>query len=229
MCVCVCLSVEGWCCPKCRKEALPFFDSSSLSNSDVDSEFDQDSTLSFTDPSSRLSSASLRILYTNCRSLTSNLDSLRAYTTMNNPDIIAICESWLDDSISDLEIFIPNYYVIRRDRSRKGGGILLYIKDNIPTLSIQHHSTLELLFVELTLKQGPLSIGLLYRPPSADRCLTELELFLQSLSPSKLKSAVLLGDFNIDLLSSTPLSHEVTSTMLSYHLHQVVTDPTRIS
>ena len=134
-----------------------------------------------------------------------------------------------DETIFDVDIFLPNYYVIRRDRNRRGGGVLLYIKDSISTTSIQVHPTLELLTAEVSLKKGPLLLGLYYLPPSAGHSLTDLETFLQSLPPSKLKSAVFLGDFNIDLLSSTSPSYNITSVMSSFHFYQVVTEPTRIS
>lgn len=38
-----------------------------------------------------------------------------------------------------------------------------------------------------------------------------------------------LGDFNIDLLSSSPSAQDITTNMSAFHFHQVVTDPTRIS
>ena len=101
--------------------------------------------------------------------------------------------------------------------------------ERIPTASIQCHPTLELLFVELTLRHGPLSIGLYYCPPSFVHSLTEFEQFLMSLNPSELRSAVFLGDVNINLLSQSPLSQDILSTMLAFHLHQVVSEPTRVS
>ena len=148
----------------------------------------------------------------------------------HKPDVVALCETWLDESIADSEIFIPNYYSIRRDRNRHGGGVLFYVKENLPATTILRHPSLELLFVEISLKQGPISIGLHYRPPSSTaHSLTDLEQFLGSIHSSKLKSAVFLGDYNIDLLAETPLSQDILSTMLAFHLHQVVTEPTRVT
>ena len=74
-----------------------------------------------------------------------------------------------------------------------------------------------------------MSIGLHYRPPSFAPPFADLEDFLGSVSPSKLKTAVLLGDFNTDLLSQTPQSQDILSTLLAFHLHQVVNEPTRIT
>ena len=41
--------------------------------------------------------------------------------------------------ITECEIFIPDYYTIRRDRNRRDGGVLLYVNVRIPIASIQCH------------------------------------------------------------------------------------------
>ena len=69
----------------------------------------------------------LTVLYSNCRSILPKNDHLRLLVTAQNPHIIAICETWLDNNISNDELFIPGYSLIRHDRTRNGGGIALYI------------------------------------------------------------------------------------------------------
>ena len=75
---------------------------------------------------------------------------------------------WLDKTITDLKIILPGYYIMRHDRNRRSGSIMLCVRD---TSASQVHPTLELLTAELTLKQGPLLLGLFYHPPSADHSL----------------------------------------------------------
>ena len=41
-------------------------------------------------------------------------------------------EAWLDDTISDSDLVIPGYHVVRRDRDRHGGGVAMFITDCIP-------------------------------------------------------------------------------------------------
>ena len=55
--------------------------------------------------------------------------------------------------------------MIRRNRNWHGGGLLLYISDDIPSTCLRRHPSLELLVVELIFKQGPLTLALYYRPP----------------------------------------------------------------
>ena len=43
-------------------------------------------------------------------------------------DILAINETRLDDTINDFEIEISNYTLTRRDRSRHGGGVAVYVR-----------------------------------------------------------------------------------------------------
>ena len=46
-------------------------------------------------------------------------------------DLVAVTETWLDSTICDGEIFPSSYQVIRKDRSRNGGGILLACNDHL--------------------------------------------------------------------------------------------------
>ena len=84
----------------------------------------------------------LSILYTNCRSLLPKLDFLRAEALSSRSHVIALTETWIDSSISDHEIFIPGYSSVRRDRSRHGGGILLYITESLPLILLISMKTL---------------------------------------------------------------------------------------
>ena len=46
-------------------------------------------------------------------------------------EVLAVNESKLDNTITDGEIHIPGYVITRKDRNRHGGGVALYIKENI--------------------------------------------------------------------------------------------------
>ena len=52
----------------------------------------------------------------------------------NKFDVFTISESWLDDSVSDLEIGVPDYNLYRLDRvTKKGGGVCVYVSRNYKT------------------------------------------------------------------------------------------------
>ena len=65
-------------------------------------------------------------------------------------------ESWLVPEISNDEINIPNYSIFRLDRSRHGGGILVYVKSSLRVTPIQSPNTnLEFLFLSHTISPSP--------------------------------------------------------------------------
>ena len=75
-------------------------------------------------------------------------------------------------------------------------------------------------------------IGLFYRPPSAPvSIIDDLDTVLSDIHPTRLRSTVLLGDFNINLLSATPHINPCFLPMRDlagkFNLTQVVTEPTR--
>ena len=48
-------------------------------------------------------------------------------------DIFSASETWLKPDISDSEIGLPGYSIIRMDRENKfGGGTAIYVRDGIP-------------------------------------------------------------------------------------------------
>ena len=52
--------------------------------------------------------------------------------------IIGISESWANNDIADAELGLEGYAMIRKDRiGRRGGGVLLCIKDTIPAYEVQ--------------------------------------------------------------------------------------------
>ena len=94
------------------------------------------------------------------------------------------------------------------------------------TVSVSHPDA-ELLLIELRLRRSFILCGLLYRPPSSNA--STLSTTLEQLPPSKLKSFVLLGDFNIDLspTSNHPLLPILNSIQDKLGLKQVVDTATR--
>ena len=111
---------------------------------------------------------SLNTLYTNCRSLYPWLDDLRCLTSQHGPHIICLCETWLDNNILDQELIIPSFVLVRKDRTRNGGGVAIYIHGSIPFKVILSHESIELLIVELSLASKPLTCCLFYRPPPSN-------------------------------------------------------------
>ena len=68
----------------------------------------------------------------NVNKLSTHIEELKILLGENPIDVLAINETKLDDSISDNEVYIPGYEIVRRDRtSGGGGGVFYYIRSSI--------------------------------------------------------------------------------------------------
>ena len=145
-----------------------------------------------------------------------------------------------DSSISDSEISLSGYTLVREDRKNKrGGGTAIYVRDGIPythrpDLSIGGNETC---WVEINrVKCKKLLVSSVYRPPDIypDLLITGLNESLEKL-PKNCELVVLLGDFNIDVLAkstdnfSYKLKQKMQRFATSNHLEQLISSPTRIS
>ena len=59
------------------------------------------------------------------------MEQLITYNDEINADIICLSETKLDESIPNSMIKLDGFNIIRRDRNKWGGGIIIYIKDNL--------------------------------------------------------------------------------------------------
>ena len=130
-------SDEAWCCKTCLKEALPYHNTSDGSIFDTSASSILSNSFNFQDdvnsnPNNPKTTSpyisttqSLSLFYYNC--LIPKIDNLRALAATHAPDVILLCEIWLDSTISINELFIPNYSISRRDRNRHGGGVATVI------------------------------------------------------------------------------------------------------
>ena len=75
--------------------------------------------------------AKLRCLYTNARSMGNKQEELEAIVCSESYDIVAITETWWNDSHS-WSALMEGYQLFKRDRlGRKGGGVALHIKKRL--------------------------------------------------------------------------------------------------
>ena len=131
------------------------------------------------------------------------LDSLKVKFSF-----IALTETWLSEGTEQL-FGVHNYYVVNRFRKgRKGGGVTLYINDNIPHIIRNDHeffdSEMESLFIEVYSNVFQTSfniiIGIVYRMPCSsivifNDCMTDI---LNKVNKDN-KLFYMLWDLNIDL------------------------------
>ena len=86
----------------------------------------------------------------------------------NNLDILMISETKIDDTFPDSQFLIKGFSVpYRLDRAAKGGGILLYIREDIPSKRIKKvtfDESFEGFFKEINLKSKKWLLVYSYNP-----------------------------------------------------------------
>ena len=76
--------------------------------------------------------------------------------------------------MTDAEIWIENYSIVRKDRNRNGGGVCTYVRNDIsftlaPNIS---EDELESVWLEILLpKSKPIIVGTCNRPPNQNNFL----------------------------------------------------------
>ena len=156
--------------------------------------------------------------------------SLGYFAVKSKPAVIAISESWLDDSVLDGEVSIDGYSLQRNDRNRQGGGVCLYIHNRYAYTTLTDIVTdgLESLWINVLLpKTKPIQVGVCYRPPTQSNF---IELFNNSLSHLRSDcETYILGDINIDFPSSHPLFSAYKQELNLFDLSQLIDEPTRVT
>ena len=173
----------------------------------------------------------------NIASLPKHIDELRVLLSDNPLDILSINETRLDDSVSDDEVYISGYDIVRRDREhngRFGGGVCIYVRSNInfslrPDLSDIH---LENIRTEIRKPRSkPFLIATWSRPPnSSTEIFSHFESFVGKLDAENVEF-YLMGDFHCNLASPQPDINTVLLTNIVdiCNLLQLIDSPTSIT
>ena len=139
--------------------------------------------------------------------LTSFIEEEISDSDTDSVPYISFFESWLKPHVSDAQISIPNYELVRQDRiKRKNGGVLLYVHSSLPISDIQKHDDDSCEAVICTIKSRNTKVASIYRPPDTSvQSFENLLTFLHNyLNPSDLNThfeIVIMGDFNLPGIS----------------------------
>jgi hypothetical protein len=168
-------------------------------------------------------SNNFKVVHINAQSLRCHIDEVRELFLSCNVDAIGVSESWLKPDISNLEIQLPGYNIIRNDRIGKaGGGVAIYLRSHIPYKVLFHSpshycSKPEYLFIEVIINNSKCLLSVCYRPPKIG-FLSEFENALLNYMPSH-NNILVMGDFNTDLLSPGTFDYrQLTSIFYSCNL-----------
>ena len=94
----------------------------------------------------------LIIAQLNINSLRNKFDSLVQIFDYNI-DILLVSETKIDSSFPSAQFYIDRYTIFRRDRNSNGGGMILYIKDDIPANILNTNASIESFYVEINIRK----------------------------------------------------------------------------
>ena len=144
--------------------------------------------------------------HVNINSLRNKYDPIRSILQNGLCDIFTLSETKLDESFPTAQFHITNFTLHRKDRNAHGGGIITYIRSDLPhrrrtDLELNHGSAFELVVLEVQFyKKEKWLICSCYKPPCIkdsvfERSFSELLNYLQIESPHIL----IIGDINFDM------------------------------
>ena len=178
------------------------------------------------------------MIYTNAQSLPGKVAELEAVAKDIQPDIILICESWCNDSISDAILNIEGYELqqdLRSDRTDTtngiGGGLVVYSRTGLEVLSCDKISDFNQ-YCKFKLKCDGENyyFYLIYRPPPSGEDNFEK---LCNLVKGAEKNTVLVGDFNLPHITwpdgeAEGRDKRFVLALQDSYMEQLVTIPTHI-
>jgi len=151
-------------------------------------------------------------------------------------DILIIEETKLDETFPDgqfiLEGFMPP---IRKDRNRFGGGIMIFIRENIPAKVLENDlvTDIECVSVELNFQNNKWLLIGTYRPPS--QCSKSYYLKLSKIIDNysnSYENVLLAGDFNEEITDVNTKSfletHNLRNLVKDYTCYKSITNPSCI-
>ena len=142
-----------------------------------------------------MSSANLlKIFQWNCHSLIPKKGSLSRIAA--DYDILLLCETWLKPNIN---FYLPNFNIIRKDRDdRQGGGLLTAIRNDIPFKRVDTTfdigNCLDTLAISIPTDLGHLLVVNVYRNPRTPPGTINWPNFLQS--AADFPCSIVCGDLN---------------------------------
>jgi len=91
----------------------------------------------------------LVLLQVNCRSICNKTLEFWNLIDTYNPDVVIGMESWFSEEINNDEFFRDDYITYRRDRSSRGGGVFICVKNYIDCRVLWTDEVFEMIAVEV--------------------------------------------------------------------------------
>ena len=162
---------------------------------------------------------------------------MRDLAVLHKYDVIGIVETFLNDDIFDVEVNLTGYKMYRKDRrlvrDNRGGGVMLYIADNLASQELHELNKIkcESVWAEVIISRlCKVTIGVCYKNPTIDDC--ELNRLYSTIRQASKDETMVMGDFNFPTINwqtyeAEGKGVEFRNLIIESCLNQHVTDPTR--
>ena len=144
------------------------------------------------------SESGIKCVCLNARSIINKKSELNIMVDDIKPHIIGITESWANNDITDAELGLEGYVMFRKVRmGKRGGGVLLYIKETIPAHEVQLQEQAdckEALWCNLATGHTTITIGVVYRCPNIT--IQSNEQIHNAISEVSKGDCIIMGNFN---------------------------------
>jgi hypothetical protein len=177
----------------------------------------------------------LKLGHLNIRKLDKYIDQLRLILDTYKFDVFACSETFLDESVPDGFVSIAGYRMLRIDRVREGGGLIIYIAEKYMYSAIDNLVKLPI-DVELQSFQfwcthiKPIVFTVVYKPPhiNTEDFSEPFDSIVNTLR-TEFDEIFILGDFNIDLRKKTAPVNRFKFQTRSCGLVQLIKSTTRVN
>ena len=167
----------------------------------------------------------IHIGHLNINSIRNKFDSIMDIVG-GQQDIFLISETKIDSSFPDSQFTKSGYSKpFRRDRTANGGGLLLFVNEDIPAHELSNHNLpddIEVICTEVNLRKQKWLIISIYHPPNQDDhyFLEELSKLVDKYS-NNYDNFVIMGDFNLEIDNDN-----IENFLQAYDLHSLIREPT---
>lgn len=167
------------------------------------------------------------IVHLNINSLFMKCTQVSQILDLNKLDIFMLNETKLNESIPSKKCDHRLYNMLRCDRSRRGGGIVVFIKKSYDILKWFKIKIFEGIYIKISVNSVYINIISVYKAPDLNsvQFLEEMENFLVGLNQNE--QILIIGDINIDLMKQSVDRNEIFNFLRVNNLKNYVKDFTR--
>ena len=170
----------------------------------------------------------------NINSLQSKFEEVKEWLDEQVFDILTVQEAKIDRTFPNSQFYIDGYKLFRKDRTKGGGGIAVYVRDSIAALRKRKSGeSLAHILLDVLLNNRRFAIVRAYKSPSVDNATFTRELSAVLDEAISFSNTLLCtGDLNCDILH--PLDNNKEGRCLLdicdvCDLDSIINTPTRIS